>query len=160
MHPAGEHVLVRAELISTTQGLRLWGASYQPLIQELSLLPSTIALALRDRLGSKQRTGVPRGVSHRSTENSEAYRLYLRGRYFWAKRPGAGYVEKAIELFDEAVALDPAFALAHVGLADCYNTLGAVSYTHLDVYKRQEWNGHQHQAHPFRCDSAFHEQFR
>ena len=125
VRPAGDHVLVRAELISTTQGLRLWGASYQPLIQELSLLPSTIALALRDRLGSKQRTGAPRSLSHRSTGNSEAYRLYLRGRYFWAKRPGAGYVEKAIELFDEAVALDPDFALAHVGLADCYNTLGA-----------------------------------
>ncbi len=115
VQPAGDHVLVRAELISTTEGLRLWGASYQPLIQELSLLPSTIALALRDRLGSKQRTGVPRGDLIGRLKIPKPI-VFTCGKYCWAKRPGAGYVEKAIELFDAAVALDPAFALAHVGL--------------------------------------------
>jgi TolB-like protein/tetratricopeptide (TPR) repeat protein len=121
----GDHVLVKSELLSTTEGLRIWGARYDTPVQEMPLLACTIASGLRVRLGSRPRAGMPHGAARRATSNPEAYRLYLRGRYFWAKRPKAGCVDKAIEMFSAAVALDPAFALAHVGLADSYNTLGA-----------------------------------
>ena len=125
VQPAGDHVLVRAELLGTTEGLHIWGARYETPLRDMPLLPSTIASALRVRLGLRPGVGIRHGVARRATTNPEAYRLYLRGRYFWAKRPTAGCVDKAIDMFNAAVALDPAFALAHVGLADCYNTLGA-----------------------------------
>ncbi|MGA8669854.1 MAG: winged helix-turn-helix domain-containing protein [Terracidiphilus sp.] len=120
-----DRVLVRAELLSTTDGARIWSTRYETPLQDMPLLPSKLASALQVRFGSRVDARTRHGVAHRATTNPEAYRLYLRGRYFWAKRPTAGCVDKAIEMFSAAVALDPAFALAHVGLADCYNTLGA-----------------------------------
>jgi tetratricopeptide (TPR) repeat protein len=53
----------------------------------------------------------------------EAYALYLKGRYNWAKRTEPA-LKKGIEYFEEAIARDPGYALAHVGLADSYNILG------------------------------------
>jgi TolB-like protein/Tfp pilus assembly protein PilF len=124
VQPLGDQVLVRAELLSTSDGSRIWGTRYETPVGEIPLLPSKIASALRVRLGARPATRIRHGGARRTTVNPEAYRLYLRGRYFWAKRPTAGCVDKAIEMFSAAVALDPAFALAHAGLADCYNTLG------------------------------------
>jgi tetratricopeptide (TPR) repeat protein len=61
----------------------------------------------------------------RKTSDLPAYQLFLQGRYWWNKRPSQGVVRKGIEFFNQAVARDPDFALAHVGLADSYNTLAA-----------------------------------
>jgi tetratricopeptide (TPR) repeat protein len=60
-----------------------------------------------------------KSVAKRYTENPEAYKLYLQGRYYWNKRR-ALEIQKAIECFNQALALDPTYALAYVGLADCY----------------------------------------
>ena len=57
------------------------------------------------------------------TTDSEAYELYLKGRFFWNKRTGAD-LRKAIEYFNQAIAKDPNYALAYVGLADSYLLLG------------------------------------
>lgn len=54
-----------------------------------------------------------------NSHNAEAYQLYLKGRYFWNKRTGAA-LQKAVEYFNQAVALDPNYAPAHAGLAGCY----------------------------------------
>jgi len=62
-------------------------------------------------------------VSKRHTESMEAYQLYLKGRAFWHKRFG-GFLQRAMESFQQAIDKDPSFALAHVGLADAYITLG------------------------------------
>ena len=66
-------------------------------------------------------------LTHGYTENSEAYQAYIRGRYFWNKRTQAG-MTKGIEYFQQAVEKDPGYALAYVGLADCYLMLGSYSY--------------------------------
>src|SRR5262249_46043319 len=62
-------------------------------------------------------------LTKRHTENTEAYRLYLMGRFFWNKRTAEGF-EKAIEYFQQAILKDPSYALAYTGLADCYTVLG------------------------------------
>jgi tetratricopeptide (TPR) repeat protein len=62
-------------------------------------------------------------IARHYTDNAEAHRLYLRGRYYWNKRTRDGY-EKGIEHFVQAIELDRAYALAHAGLADCYSMLG------------------------------------
>src|SRR5207253_2765282 len=54
------------------------------------------------------------------TDNVEAYQSYLKGRFFWNQRTGEG-IKKAIAYFEQAIAVDPNYALAYAGLADCYN---------------------------------------
>jgi Tfp pilus assembly protein PilF len=63
-----------------------------------------------------------RQINRHYTENSEAYQLYVKGRYFWDKRTGSD-LQKAISFFEQALKLDPAYALAYSGLADCYALL-------------------------------------
>ena len=58
----------------------------------------------------------------RDTENTEAYNLYLHGRFFWNQRTEEGFI-KAIEHFEKAINIDPTFALAWAGISDCYNLL-------------------------------------
>ena len=78
-----------------------------------------IARDVSDRM-IRRLTGADREqASKRHTDNAEAYQLYLRGRFLWNKRAPEP-IAKAIEHFNRAIELDPGFALAYSGLADCY----------------------------------------
>jgi DNA-binding winged helix-turn-helix (wHTH) protein/tetratricopeptide (TPR) repeat protein len=117
-------VTVTAELLDTARGTRLWGGLQEHQIAALPAVSREIAGELFAKLRMKLRKAKKRAPAARAG-NFQAYRLFLRGRYFWNKRPAAGCVDKAIELFKDAIALDPSFAPAYAGLADSYNTLGA-----------------------------------
>ena len=58
-------------------------------------------------------------MSRHYTENTEAFQLYLKGRYFWDKRTEEGF-QKGIDNFNQAIRVDPNFALAYAGMSDCY----------------------------------------
>jgi tetratricopeptide (TPR) repeat protein len=79
-----------------------------------------IAEALRLRLSGDEQ----RQLAKRYTQNNEAYQLYLKGRYHWNKRTGEG-MRKSVESYNQAIEKDGDFALAYVGLADAYATLGS-----------------------------------
>jgi tetratricopeptide (TPR) repeat protein len=79
--------------------------------------------ALRVPLTDKE----TRQLARRLTENADAYRAYLQGRYEWDQRSEAA-LRRAIERFRDAVAIDPQFAAAYSGLADSYSVLGYLSY--------------------------------
>jgi Flp pilus assembly protein TadD len=66
-------------------------------------------------------------LSRQPTADTEAYRLYLQGRYYWNKRTEEG-LTRGIACFEQAIARDPGYALPHAGLADCYNNLGSYSF--------------------------------
>jgi len=91
-----------------------------------------IAEALRIQL-----TGAEKNIlQKRYTENTEAYQLYLQGRYFWNKRNEEG-LKAALRYFEKAIENDPDYALAWTGLADTYNMLG--EFTNLsrrDLYPK------------------------
>jgi TolB-like protein len=110
-----------AELVDTVDSAHLWGAVIDRPLKELphsqADLADEICAALSPKLPGKQ--------VRRRVANFDAYRLYLQGRYAWSKRPAAGAVDEAIGLFEKAIEHDSGFALAHTGLADCYNTLSA-----------------------------------
>ena len=112
-----------AELVDTVDSAHLWGAVIDRPLKELphsqADLADEICAALSPKLPGKP---AKRG---RRVANFDAYRLYLQGRYAWSKRPAAGAVDEAIGLFEKAIEHDSGFALAHTGLADCYNTLSA-----------------------------------
>ena len=120
---SGEKIRVTVRLMNVRDGSSLW--AYQcdeqcndPFVLE-DLISERVATALTNRLSSQQREQ----LTKRYTENAEAYQLYLKGRYYWNKRSPEG-LNKGIESFNQAIALDPNYALAYAGLADCYNMLG------------------------------------
>jgi tetratricopeptide (TPR) repeat protein len=82
-----------------------------------------IAAGLRVKLSGKSEAQ----FSKHYTENVDAYEHYMKGRYFWNKRTEEGF-RKAIGHFERAIELEPTYAMAHVGLADCYNMLSGYDY--------------------------------
>jgi serine/threonine-protein kinase len=119
----GDSLIIRTELVDVTDGSRLWGEHYNRKLADLLEIEEEIAreitAKLRLRLSGKQQ----KKLQKRATESTEAYQLYLKGRYSWNKRT-IGAIQKGIEFFEQAIAEDPHFALAHAGLADCYELLG------------------------------------
>jgi tetratricopeptide (TPR) repeat protein len=85
-------------------------------------IQSDIAKTIADSLKAKLTRSERQAIAVRPTANPEAYELYLKGRFFWNKRTGAD-LRKAIDYFNHAIAKDPNYALAHAGLADCYDLL-------------------------------------
>jgi TolB-like protein/DNA-binding winged helix-turn-helix (wHTH) protein len=111
-------VVVR--LVSVRDGLVLWSrASHEEALGDVFALQDEIALstvaALRLQLGQDG----TRRVAKRHTESVEAYEAYLKGRYLWNQRT-AEALREAVECFEQALRLDPRYALAHVGLAETY----------------------------------------
>jgi serine/threonine protein kinase/Flp pilus assembly protein TadD len=120
----GERLLIRAELADATTGLRLWGDDYERTLADLLTvereITREISEALRPQLGGANQ----RSLAKRQSADSEAYRLYLLGRHatMQATRESG---EKALAYFNQAIALDPNYALAHAGVSDIYSAFSA-----------------------------------
>lgn len=102
-------------------GFHLWSERYDREVRDVFALQdeltATIVEQLEVKLGPTQRS-TP--LVKRGTDDFDAYHLYLKGRYFWERRD----LQKALGFFEEAVALDPGYALPYAGLADGYTLLG------------------------------------
>jgi TolB-like protein len=123
---ADHRIRVTIQMIDVNDGSSVWTGKFDALFTDIFEVQDTIseqvARALMLKLSGEER----KRLTKRHTENSEAYRAYLKGRYFWNKRL-ASDLERACEHFRLATELDPDFALAYVGLADCYNMLSFFS---------------------------------
>jgi len=120
---AADQVRVNVQLINAQNDSHLWADKYDRKLADIFAVESEVATKIAETLEAKL-TGTERqAISARSTENSEAYQLYLKGRYFWNKRTPEGF-QKAIEYFQQAIEKDPAYALAYAALADSYEMLG------------------------------------
>jgi len=115
----GNRLLVSAELIDVNTGAQLWGERFNREMADVLTIEEeisrSIARELQLTLGGEEQ----RRLTQRPTENSEAYQLYLRGRYHWNKRSPEG-MKTALEFFRNAVDKDPSYARAWSGLADTY----------------------------------------
>jgi TolB-like protein/Tfp pilus assembly protein PilF len=114
---AGDRVRVTVQLVDVRNGFHLWSERYDRQMQDLFDVQDEIARAIAERLKVSLSGGV-----NRSTENPEAYDLYLKGRHYWNQRLPAT-VRLAIQCFEDAIKLDPRYALAYAALADCYGSL-------------------------------------
>ena len=117
-----DRVVVQVELVDVNRGSQLWGQQYDRRIADiLSLqeqLSQDIGTKLRIRLTGNQQKKIRR----RYSASPEGYQLYLKGRFFWNLRSREGLL-RAIDLFQQAIKVDPRYAVAYAGLADCYNLL-------------------------------------
>ncbi len=120
---AGSKVRVTVQMIDAKHDQHLWSESYDRELQDIFAIQSDIAERVADALRVELLSAERREIERKPTESTEAYQLYLKGRYHWTERTRAG-MDKALEYFEEAVKLDSNFALAFAGLADCFNIYG------------------------------------
>jgi eukaryotic-like serine/threonine-protein kinase len=117
--PDGDMLDIQSELVDVASGAQLWGQRYRRPLSALLTLQDEIAreisATLRPALGGED----AQRVARRYPENTEAYRLYLRGRYYFDQRTADGN-RRGIESFQEAIKQDPDYALAYAGLANAY----------------------------------------
>jgi serine/threonine protein kinase/tetratricopeptide (TPR) repeat protein len=116
----GDELNVQADLVNTADGSELWGSHYSSKLADVMQVQSEITRDLSRRLNRIEPGRVPQKLGSAGTTNPEAYRLYLEGRQLWYGRTPAG-LKRSIELFQQAIAADPSYALAYTGLADTYN---------------------------------------
>lgn len=120
---SGGRVRIHARLIRVSDQSQLWAESFDETVEDVLAIQiecaGSIASSLAVELVAGQREAMGRAI----TQNPLAYEAYLRGRYYWNRRTREGFA-RAVESFEVAIAADPGFALARVGLADVYNLLG------------------------------------
>ncbi len=119
----GDQLIISSELIDARTNRNLWGDQYDRKVADALAvqqeITSAIAAKLRERLGGEE----PRKQAAKGgTADPEAYQLYLKGRYLWQQRTQTS-LEKSKTYFEQALAKDPNYAMAYLGLADYYIVL-------------------------------------
>jgi TolB-like protein/tetratricopeptide (TPR) repeat protein len=115
----GERLIIRTELVDTIDGSQLWGEQYNCKPSDLLAVQEEISSEISEKLRIRLTGEEKERVAKRHTDDTEAYQLYLKGCYFlnkYTKEDG----EKGFDYFRRAIAIDPSYSLAYVGLADYY----------------------------------------
>jgi tetratricopeptide (TPR) repeat protein len=124
---SGDRLRITAQLVAVRDGYQLWSERYDREMSDVFAIQDdiarSIAQALKVKLGD-QTTGQ---LFHHRAESLEAYHLYLKGQFFWNQRHKGG-LRRALECYHQAISIEPTYAMAHAGLANCYVTLGAFTY--------------------------------
>ena len=115
----GNTLIVRAELMNVATGGQLWGGQYNRKPEDVFALQDDLSREISEKLRLQLTGDEKQRLTKRYTEDAEAYRLYLKGRYHWNKRSPES-LQKAVEYFRKALDKDPAYSLAYAGLADTY----------------------------------------
>jgi tetratricopeptide (TPR) repeat protein len=120
----GDRIRVNVKLLRVGDGKQLWDGTFDESFTDIFSVQDRVSERVAGVLVARLNGRWEEIVHKRDTTNTEAYRLYLTGRYLWGKRTGDGF-RQSIERYQEALKLDPNYALAYAGLADSYNFLGS-----------------------------------
>jgi serine/threonine-protein kinase len=120
----GDDLTLYLSFVEGATGNQLWGLQYQRKLADLVSLQSDIARDVSEKLSLRLTSKEQQQLTSRGTENTEAYRAYLKGQYYWYRYPAPGF-EKSREYFQQAIDLDPAYALGYAGLAYYYGFAAA-----------------------------------
>jgi serine/threonine protein kinase/Tfp pilus assembly protein PilF len=118
---------ITAQLVNVRDGYHLWSDTFDRNMEDIFSIQEEISLAIVDKLKLKLLKNEKEKLIKRYTDDHEAYNLYLKGRFFWYRRYEGG-LQKGIEFFQQAIAKDPRYALAYVGIADSFGSLGQFSF--------------------------------
>jgi len=122
---AGDKLRVTAQLVNVMDGFYLWSEDYDGDLKDILDFQSNVAKRVVEALQVKLGVKAARALAKKPTENPEAYRLYLLGRNEFGKYSEAGWIS-SIRYYEQALKLDPTYALAYCGLADTYAYMGGV----------------------------------
>jgi adenylate cyclase len=119
-----DRLRVTAQLISIADGYHLWSERYDRQMDDVFEIQDEISLAIVGALKLKLLGTEKAALLKRYTNSKDAYHLYLKGRYYLSKWTAEG-IRKSINHFDQAIAIDPNYALPYAGLSDAYVSLEA-----------------------------------
>ena len=136
---SADQVRVNVQLINASNDSHVWSDKFDRKLTDIFAVETEIATRVADSLRAKLTGHEREAIASRPTEDPEAHQLYLKGRYFWAKRTPAD-LEKAIDYFNQALERDPNFASVYVGLAD--------SYFFARVFAAEQFPGAYEKARP------------
>ncbi len=119
----GDRLRVTVRLINVKDGATLWADTFDERFTDIFAVQDAISRRLAGVLALKLSGDDKKLLEKHYTANTEAYQLYLKGRYFWNKRTGDG-LREAIKYFGQAIEMDSNYGLAYAGIADCYVLLG------------------------------------
>jgi TolB-like protein/Flp pilus assembly protein TadD len=122
----GDDLSISVQLIDSRTKKLLWAEQYERKMSDLLTTQREIATAIAQKLQLRLAGNEP-GITKKYTNSNEAYQLYLKGRYHYAKRTKED-VQKGIDYFQQAVDLDPNFALAYAMISDSYALMPAYPY--------------------------------
>ena len=125
---SGERIRLTVRLVNVRDGRPLWAGKFDEEFKDIFKVQDSISEKVAAALTLKLNGEDKSLLTKRYTENAEAYKLYLKGRYHWNKRSPEG-TKKGIEYFEQATILDPDYALAYAGLTDSYLMLGNDYYS-------------------------------
>ena len=123
----GDDLTISVELIDARTKKLIWAEQYDRRMADLLATQREIAATVTQKLELKLSGTDAKGINKKYTDNNEAYQLYLRGRYAFGKRTKDEML-KAVEYFQQAIKLDPKFALAHARIAETYGSMPAYPY--------------------------------
>ncbi|CAN5654240.1 hypothetical protein BH20ACI3_BH20ACI3_14640 [soil metagenome] len=118
----GDNLIVQADLVNVSDGSQLWGEQYNRKLTDLVALQGEIARDVSRKLRTRLSGADEQNVTKDYTANVEAYQLYLKGRYHVFKLTPPE-VNKSISYFQQAIGIDPSYALAYAGISDAYRSL-------------------------------------
>src|SRR6266545_1134993 len=114
----GDRLRINVQLVRVRDGAVVWSEKLDEQFTDILSIQDSISEQVSTKLIGQLSNDV-RPPANRYTKNTEAYQEYVRGRYFWNKRTEEGY-RKGLEHFQQAIEIDPSYAFAYTGLADCY----------------------------------------
>ena len=123
----GDNLTINVELIDTRTKKLLWVEQYDRKMTDLLATQREIATAITQKLQLNLGPINTKGITKRYTDNNDAYQLYLKGRFHFARRTKDD-VLKSIDYHQQAIKLDPNFALAYARMAEAYNQMPAYPY--------------------------------
>lgn len=136
----GDTLVISVELDDVRNGKQLWGEQYDRKVSDLLAVKSDIAREVSQRLRSQLSGEDQQKLKRGSTENPEAYQLYLKGNYYTSKLTKDGF-QKGVDCFNQAIAADPNYALAYAGLA-------------FNYFNSEDWFVPPHEAGPKAKEAA------
>ncbi len=132
---APDRVRVTVQLVRVTDGKPIWGETFDEQFDNLFVLEDSISRRVVTALTLTLTSRESERLAKRYTENTQAYQLYLKGRYYSSNWTLDGF-HKAIGYFNDAIAVDPSYALAYAGLADTYYRNATVHLTLKEAVPR------------------------
>jgi DNA-binding winged helix-turn-helix (wHTH) protein/TolB-like protein/Flp pilus assembly protein TadD len=116
-------VRLTVQMVRVRDGAQLWAETFDEDFTNIFTLEDEVSEQVAHSIRLHFTDKEEKRFTQRPTENTEAYDAFLKGRYFWNKRTSEGFM-KGLQYFREAIRLDPNFAQAYEGIADCDATLG------------------------------------
>jgi TolB-like protein/Flp pilus assembly protein TadD len=134
---AGDKLRVTAQLINVSDGYHLWSKDYDGDVKDILNFQSNVAEQVVQALQVKLGIDRTRALAKKPTENPEAHRLYLLGRYHFLKNTQEGWTN-AIHYYEQALQVDPNYALAYCGLADTYAFMGGLFIPGKEAWAKEK----------------------